>query len=91
MKKTILGLIAALSYFAGPSAFAQTILFNSASDTIYKATLDNGNFTLTNNGGGNWTLTDNSSLIDTSAVMFGNFGNTTCSGSASIGKIRLRH
>jgi hypothetical protein len=69
----------AFTSLAGSSAFAQTIIFDGAVDTVYKATLDNGNITLTEPTNGNWVLTDNSSLTNTSAVMFGNFGNATLS------------
>jgi hypothetical protein len=70
----------ALASLAPLSAgFAQTVLFDGSVGTLYKATLDNTNIALTEPTNGNWVLTDNSSLTNTSAVVFGNFAATTLS------------
>jgi hypothetical protein len=61
-----------LTLLAASAAHAQIVVFDGASNAIYKATTDNANVALVNNSG-NITLTNNSTDTAHRGYIFGNF------------------
>jgi len=74
MKRILLSLVAVSTL--PTMAFAQTVLFDSASDALNKSTTANTNVGLTDNGGGSYTLA-NSSGVGQAAAFYGYFNATT--------------